>query len=215
MRFTKPFYFLDYIVKHHHQFLDYIPFWQRIYSLYYRVWFVVIYWPLRSLFNFAFIAIFLHSKNNFYSVHFPPNSTLISLILCCSRGAHTWKRDDLLPWRVNYTLVNNLNCHQSIIFLASFFESRYFLSFVYTFNKIWEKYAEFQRITPTYLHEFYTNNVDSNEVTYINSRHICNFFKTSHISRYDKSLKLGGLKLIGAVKSVSAHEYLTKEHFYR
>lgn len=56
------FYFLNYIVKHHHQFLDYIPFWQRIYSLYYRVWFVVIYWPLRSLFNFAFIAIFCTVK---------------------------------------------------------------------------------------------------------------------------------------------------------
>lgn len=62
LRFTKPFYFLDYFVKHHQQFLDYIPFWQRIYSLYYRVWFVVVYWPLRSLFNFAFIAIFCTVK---------------------------------------------------------------------------------------------------------------------------------------------------------
>lgn len=77
-------------------------------------------------FQFCFYCHFLYSKNNFYSVHFPPNSTLISLILCCSGGAHTWKRDDLIPWRVNYILVNNLNCHQSIIFLASFFESRYF-----------------------------------------------------------------------------------------
>lgn len=86
-------------------------------------------------FQFCFYCHFLHSKNNFYSVHFPPNSTLISLILCYPEGAHTWKRDDRIPWRVNYILVNNLNCHQSIIFLASFFESRYFLSFVYTFNK--------------------------------------------------------------------------------